>query len=308
MNSFLFHARTSWKTTVFGVIAFLLANSHQILDYLAFTQGYVAAPGAFDWKAFAYGLVVMVMGASARDADKTSEDHNMNLTPAKPTDSALLMAALKTATVAALMLTLVSLTGCAGIGNQDPSLNAALDGARARVVNYKTNRDTSDAVEDAALADAQMKAIAQDTQVSVLNAQTIATQKNLPVSELAVEIGRIYAAGNTDQIRVAQNLQNLKIQRAAYETDINNANALIAVVETANASKPVTTAAAISTAITALTPSINGLQTKFGISTSTPAPVVNTVVQQPATMQLRGTVATPVPAPAVIVPQPLIGK
>lgn len=232
------------------------------------------------------------------------------------TNSAPQNAALPTSSQAAKILMVIAcailfgLTGCAGsVGNQPPELNAALDGARARQANYKANRDAMDAVEDAALADAQSKAIAQDTQVSVANAQAIAAAKGLPTPELINEIARIYAVSSTENLRVSQNLANLRALRQTFDSDYNSANALIQIVEQANASQPVSATAVLTTSINALSPTIQSLQQSAGVATvPTPtATAVQPVVAAPATIRttVPSTVALPVPSN---VPQPTFSK
>lgn len=71
---FLTHARTSWKTTLAGVVAAVLLNGPQIKHYLEWMLNALQQPD-FDWNKAGLGLVIAFMGAVARDGDKRSEDH-----------------------------------------------------------------------------------------------------------------------------------------------------------------------------------------------------------------------------------------
>lgn len=66
MNSIIKNAFVSWKTSLLGIVSFVLLNGPQIWDYFANHWN-------LDWRQLSFGFVLMLMGLIQRDGDKSSE-------------------------------------------------------------------------------------------------------------------------------------------------------------------------------------------------------------------------------------------
>lgn len=75
LSRFWTNAKVSWQTTTLGVLAFLITNEKQIFIWIAYLRGVIADPGSLDKHALLNGILMMLMGATARDADKPSVNH-----------------------------------------------------------------------------------------------------------------------------------------------------------------------------------------------------------------------------------------
>lgn len=67
------HASTSWKTTLLGLATGVWVNLPQIKAFFTMSQ-----QPSFNWDTAGLGMLLALVGAVARDADKSSEDHNVD--------------------------------------------------------------------------------------------------------------------------------------------------------------------------------------------------------------------------------------